>query len=81
MVSVIGFIVQLVTSIVTLVRTFLFEVFLGVDPLTAVLFLVGGGLTTAAVAYFGYLVLGALLNLLTGMGSSARDSSPNRPAQ
>ena len=81
MVSVIDFIVQLVTSIVTLVRTFLFEVFLGVDPLTAVLFLFGGGLTTAAVLYFTYLTLGALVNQVTGLGSSARESSPNRPVQ
>ena len=81
MVTVIDFVAQLLVSVVDLVRIFLFEVLLGVDPITAVSFLVGGALTTATVAYFGYLALGALANHLTGLGSSARESSPERAAR
>ena len=76
MVTVLDFVVQLVVSVVDLVRIFLLEVFLGVDPLTAISFLVGAGLTTGAVAVFGYLALGAALNQLTGAGASATDSEP-----
>jgi hypothetical protein len=76
MVTVVDFVVQLVVSVFDLVRIFLLEVLLGVDPLTAISFLVGGGLTTAAVAGFGYLVVGAALNQLTGSGASAPDSGP-----
>ena len=76
MVTILDFVVQLVVSVVDLVRIFLLEVLLGVDPLTAISFLVGGGLTTAAVAGFGYLALGAALNQLTGAGASATDSEP-----
>ncbi|WP_049985135.1 hypothetical protein [Halobellus rufus] len=72
MVTVIDFVVQLLTSIVSLVQIFLTDVLLGVDPITAISFLVGAGLTTFAVVFFGYLVLGALVNQLTGLGSSAR---------
>ncbi|WP_336024397.1 hypothetical protein [Halobellus salinisoli] len=75
MVTVIDFVVQLLTSIVGLVDIFLTDVVLGVDPITAISFLVGAGLTTFAVGFFGYLVLGALVNLLTGLGSSAREST------
>ncbi|MFB6091220.1 MAG: hypothetical protein ABEJ97_09200 [Halobellus sp.] len=81
MVSVLGFVVQLLTSVVDLVRIFLFEVLLGVDPITALSFLVGAALTTATVAYFAYLLAGALVNQLTGLGSSARESSADRPAR
>ena len=76
MVTVLDFVVQLVVSVVDLVRIFLLEVLLGVDPLTAISFLVGAGLTTGAVAVFGYLALGAALNQLTGAGASATDSEP-----
>ena len=81
MVSILGFVVQLVTSVVDLVRIFLFEVFLGVDPLSAISFLVGAGLTTATVAYFAYLVVGAIVNQFTGLGSSARESEPKHPTK
>jgi hypothetical protein len=81
MVSILGFVVQLVTSVVDLVRIFLFEVFLGVDPLSAISFLVGAGLTTATVAYFTYLVVGAVVNQFTGLGSSARESEPKHPTK
>jgi hypothetical protein len=53
MVTVTDFVVQLVVSVFDLVRIFLLDVLLGVDPLTAVSFLVGGGLTTAATSSSG----------------------------
>ncbi|MFD1685482.1 hypothetical protein [Halobellus litoreus] len=81
MVTVIDFVVQLLTSVVSLVEIFLTDVLLGVDPITAISFLVGAGLTTAAVAVLGYLALGALVNQLTGLGSSARESTPERAAR
>jgi hypothetical protein len=81
MVTVIDFVVQLLTSVVSLVEIFLADVLLGVDPITAISFLVGAGLTTAAVAVLGYLALGALVNQLTGLGSSARESTPERAAR
>ncbi len=81
MVTVVDFVVQLLVSVFDLVRIFLLEVLLGVDPLTAVSFLVGAGLTTAAIAVFGYLAVGALLNQLTGSGASARDSPPEETAR
>ena len=74
MVTPIDFVVQLVVSVVDLVRIFLLEVLLGVDPLTAVSFLVGAALTTGAIAVFGYLVVGAALNQLTGSGASPPDT-------
>ena len=77
MVTILDFVVQLVVSVVDLVRIFLLEVLLGVDPLTAISFLVGAGLTTGAVAVFGYLAVGAALNQLTGSGSSAPDAEPS----
>ncbi|MGQ4556770.1 hypothetical protein [Halobellus sp. GM3] len=81
MVTVIDFVAQLLTSIVDLVRIFLFEVLLGVDPITSVSFLVGAVLTTGAVAFFAYLVLGALVNQLTGLGASAPDAASVRGPQ
>jgi hypothetical protein len=60
------FVSMLVMSIIELVVTFAAEVFLGVDPITAAIFLVGGALTTAAVAIFGVLVLGAAVDAVTG---------------
>ncbi|MFA1609410.1 hypothetical protein [Halobellus rubicundus] len=81
MVSVLGFVVQLLTSVVDLVRIFVFEVLLGVDPITALSFVVGAALTTATVAYFAYLAAGALVNLLTGLGSSAREAPADRTAR
>ena len=57
---------MLIQSIIDLVVTFAGEVFLGVDPVTAAVFLVGGALTTIAVGVFGALVLGAAVDALTG---------------
>ncbi|MFB6091582.1 MAG: hypothetical protein ABEK02_01070 [Haloquadratum sp.] len=81
MVTVIGFIVRFVTSIADLVGIFVFDVLLGVDPLTAISFLVGGAITTATVAYLTLLALGALANQLAGVGSSARESTASGRAQ
>ena len=81
MVTVVDLIVQLVVSVVDLVRLFLLDVLLGVDPLTAVSVLVGSGLTTAAVAGFAYLLAGAALNQLTGPAASARDPGPEATAR
>jgi len=75
MVTVIDFVAQLLTSVVDLVDIFLFDVLLGVDPITAVSFLVGAGLTTATIAFFAYLALGAFVNALTGLGASAPESA------
>jgi len=57
---------MLVMSIIELVVTFAGEVFLGVDPITAAIFLIGGALTTVAVAVFGILVVGAAVDAITG---------------
>ena len=81
MVTVIDFVAQLLTSIVGLVEIFLTDVLLGVDPITALSFLIGAGLTTAAVVFFAYLALGAVVNQLTGLGSSARESVPEHAAR
>jgi hypothetical protein len=81
MVTVIDFVVQLLTSVVSLVEIFLTDVLLGVDPITALSFLIGAGLTTAAVVFFAYLILGALVNQLTGLGASARETAPKRAAR
>jgi hypothetical protein len=66
MVSLTEFVFMLGMSIIELVVTFATEVFLGVDPITAVIFLVGGALTTAAVGFFGVLVMGAAIDAVTG---------------
>lgn len=80
MVTVIDFVTQLLTSLLELVITFVFDVFLGVDPLSAVAVLVGAALVGASSLFFGYLVLGAALNALTGFGSSAPDAPRRRRA-
>ncbi|ERG93293.1 MAG: hypothetical protein J07HQW1_03354 [Haloquadratum walsbyi J07HQW1] len=79
MVTIIDFVVELFTSIITLIITFITDVFLGVGPLTAILFLVGSALTTVAVGYFSLLAAGSALNLLTGWGASAREEASANP--
>lgn len=64
MATLLDFIVALLTSIGDLVVIFLRDVALRGDPLALVVFLVGAGLTTAAVAGFGLLVAGALAESL-----------------
>jgi hypothetical protein len=80
MVTVTDFVVELLASVLDLVLTFVFDVFLAVDPLSAVAVLFGAGFVLASSVVFGYLTVGALVNALTGFGSSARDPSPRRRA-
>jgi hypothetical protein len=60
MATLLDFVVALLVSVFDLVVIFLRDVALRGDPLALVVFLVGAGLTTAAVGYFFLLVLGAL---------------------
>jgi hypothetical protein len=80
MVTLTEFVVELLASVVDLVVIFVTEVFLN-DPIGAVVFLVGAGLTTASVAVFGYLALGAALDAVgVGIGSPGR-TPPARPPE
>jgi len=47
------------------------------DPLSAILLVIGGGLTTVAVAYFGLLALGSIAAALT----PAPGGQPRQPGQ
>lgn len=78
MVTVIDFVVELLFSILDLVTTFVFEVFLSGDLLTAFSFLMGAAFVGVASLVFGYLVLGAAVNAVTGLGSSAPDAKPKQ---
>ena len=79
MVTVVGFVVRLVTSVVDLVRIFLLEVALS-DPLTFLTFAVGATLTTGALAVGGYVALGVLARELgvTAPSPSQPQSPPRR---
>ncbi|MDS0294019.1 hypothetical protein [Halogeometricum luteum] len=79
MVTVIDFVVELLLSVLDLVTTFLFDIFLSGDPLTALSFLIGAAFVGVSSLVFGYLVLGAAVNAVTGLGSSATDDA--RPKQ
>jgi hypothetical protein len=79
MVTVIEFLSRLLGSVVDLVVIFLTDVFLN-DPVGAVVFLVGAGLTTASVAAFGALVLGAALDAV-GIDVGSPGRTPSRPAE
>jgi hypothetical protein len=81
MVTVLEFVSMLLQSVLDLVVTFVTEVFLGVDPLTSISFLVGGALTTVSVAVFGYLVVGAAVNALTGGGVSGAPARAQPPRE
>ncbi|MFB6126139.1 MAG: hypothetical protein ABEJ79_02410 [Halolamina sp.] len=78
MVTVADFVVRLVTSVVDLVRIFLFEVALS-DPLTFLTFAVGATITTGAIAVGGYVALGVLAREL-GV-TSPTPSRPQSPPQ
>jgi len=56
------FVVELVTDVFRLAIVFVQEVVLGVDPLTAVSFVVGQVFVIGAVAVFTYAAVGALLD-------------------
>jgi hypothetical protein len=55
-----GLVRELIGDLFRLGSTFTNDVLLGVDPLTAVSFLVGQALVIGAVGLLGYLALGAL---------------------
>ncbi|MDS0299892.1 hypothetical protein NDI76_14175 [Halogeometricum sp. S1BR25-6] len=75
MVTVIDFVVELLLSVLDLITTFVFDIFLAGDVISAVIFLMGAALVGVSSLVFGYLVLGAAVNALTGMGSSATDDA------
>jgi hypothetical protein len=60
MVSLLDFVVELLVSVVDLLVIFTTEVVFS-DPLSAISVTVGGALTVGTVAFFTYLVVGALL--------------------
>lgn len=61
MVSVTEFVVQLLTSIVDMIRIFTFDVVIaGGDPLQIVSIISGTIFIAVSVGYFGYLVAGAV---------------------
>jgi hypothetical protein len=77
MATLLDFIVTFLTSILDLVVIFTTEVALRGDPIALLVFLVGAGLTTASVAFFGYLVVGALLDSVgLSLGSPGRTPPP-----
>ncbi|SEO93474.1 hypothetical protein SAMN04487948_10866 [Halogranum amylolyticum] len=78
MVSVTEFIVQLLTSVVDLVRIFLFDVVGGGDPLSIFAFVSGSIFVGISVAFFGYLVLGAVAELFGGAISFEAGKPPQQ---
>ncbi|WP_129112653.1 hypothetical protein [Halegenticoccus tardaugens] len=77
MVSLFDFVADLLGSTVRLVVIFATEV-LPNDPLSAIVFLIGGALTTFSIAFFGYLVLGAVGELFGGLMPSPGRTPPPR---
>jgi hypothetical protein len=69
MVTVTDFLVRLAESVVELVVVFLRDVALA-DPLSFVLFALGGLFVTASVGALGFLALGALAREIGGPSSS-----------
>ena len=72
MASLLTLIAELLVSVIDLVVIFVRDVALR-DPLSFVSFLVGGGLTTAAIAAFAYLALGALVDWLGDVIGTPRE--------
>jgi hypothetical protein len=80
MVSLLDFVAEFLVSTVRLVVIFVLDVALR-DPLAFVAFVVGAGLTTATLAFFAYLVLGAALAEL-GLDIGSPGRTPRRePAE
>jgi hypothetical protein len=71
MVTILDFVGRLLGSVLELVVIFVTRVALS-DPLAFVSFLIGGALTTFAVAALGYLALGALVDAVTGSVGGGR---------
>jgi hypothetical protein len=80
MVTVFEFVVELLVSGIDLTRIFIFDVLLRspFDPLAAISFLIGAVLTLFSVAFFGYLVLGAVASLFSGSFGSLGRAPPQR---
>jgi hypothetical protein len=76
MVSLLEFLVEFLASTVRLVVIFVTDVALR-DPLAFVAFAVGAGLTTATLAFFAYLVLGATLEAV-GVDAGSPGRTPRR---
>ncbi len=81
MVTLVDFVARLIGSVFELVVIFVTEVALS-DPLSFVSFLVGGALTTFAIAALGYLALGALVDAVGGdLGGGDRTIGRAPPRQ
>jgi hypothetical protein len=77
MVTLLDFVGRLLGSVLELVVIFVTRVALS-DPLAFVSFLVGGALTTFAVAALGYLALGALVDAVGGGVGGGRNDAIGR---
>ncbi|WP_372910919.1 hypothetical protein [Salinigranum sp.] len=73
MVTLVDFLARLIGSVFELVVIFITRVALS-DPLAFVSFLIGGALTTFAIAALGYLALGALVDAVGGGLGGGGDS-------
>lgn len=60
MITPVEFVLELLNNVVELLVIFIERVFLSVDPLTAIVGVVGQVMLVGAVAVLGYLALGAL---------------------
>jgi hypothetical protein len=74
--TLLDFVAELLVSLVRLTVIFATEVALR-DPLAFVAFAVGAALTTASVAVFGYLAVGAALDL-AGIAMPSPGRTPRR---
>jgi hypothetical protein len=77
MVTVLDFITRLIGSVFELIVIFIMDVALS-DPLSFISFAIGGALTTFALAAFGYLALGALVDAVSGDGDGGDDGTIGR---
>jgi len=77
MITPVEFVLELLTNVIDLLVIFVRDVVLGVDPLTAISWVVGQAMVLAAVGALGYLVLGALAAELgvdlPGLGAGRTD--------
>lgn len=59
MFALLDFVVRLVLDVERLISIFVQDVLLGVDPISAAIFVAGQGIIGLAVLVFGYIVIGA----------------------
>jgi hypothetical protein len=80
MATVFEFIAELLVSGIELTRIFIFDILFRTpfDPLAAISFLVGGAITLFSIAFFGYLVLGAVASLFSDSFGSLGRAPPQR---